>query len=50
MVGPIVGVRPNKTGKSYLTLNGADTYEQWSYTVQDLEQEITGRRAALGTK
>lgn len=50
MVGPIVGVRPNKTGRSYLTLNGADTYEQWSYTVQDLEQEITGRRAALGTK
>lgn len=50
MVGPIIGVRPNKTGKSYLTLNGADTYEQWSYTVQDLELEITGRRAALGTK
>lgn len=50
MVGPIIGVRPNKTGKSYLTLNAADTYEQWSYTVLDLEQEITGRRAALGTK
>ena len=49
-IGPIVGVRPAKTGKSFLTLNGADTYEQWSYTVQDLEQEITGRRAALGTK
>ena len=50
MVGPIVGVRPNKTGKSFLTLNGADTYETWQYTVQDLEQEIIGRRAALGTK
>lgn len=50
MVGPIAGVRPNKTGKSYLTLNGADTYEQWSYTVQDLELEITGRRAALAAK
>lgn len=49
-IGPIVGVRPAKTGKSFLTLNGADTYEQWSYTVQDLELEITGRRAALGTK
>jgi type II secretory pathway pseudopilin PulG len=49
-VGPIVGVRPAKTGKSFLTLNGADTYEQWSYTVQDLENEINGRRAALATK
>lgn len=49
-VGPIVGVRPNKTGKSFLTLNGAETYEEWMYTVQDLENEITGRRAALGTK
>ena len=48
--GPLAGVRPNKSGKSFLTLNGADTYETWSYTVQDLEQEITGRRAALATK
>ncbi|HUP44574.1 MAG TPA: type II secretion system protein [Thermoanaerobaculia bacterium] len=50
MVGPIVGVRPNKTGKSFLTLNGAENYEEWQYTVLDLEQEIMGRRAALGTK
>ena len=50
MVGPIVGVRPNKTGKSFLTLNGAENYEEWQYTVIDLEQEIMGRRAALGTK
>ena len=49
-VGPIVGVRPARTGKSFLTLNGADTYEQWSYTVQDLENEINGRRAALAAK
>ena len=49
-VGPIVGVRPNKSGPSFLTLNGADTYEQWQYTVQDLEQEIMGRRAALAMK
>ena len=49
-VGPIVGVRPPKTGKSFLTLNGAENYEQWQYTVQDLENEITGRRAALAVK
>ncbi|HUP50319.1 MAG TPA: hypothetical protein VNA04_16200 [Thermoanaerobaculia bacterium] len=49
-VGPIIGVRPAKSGKSFLTLNGADSYEQWTYTVLDLENEITGRRAALGTK
>lgn len=49
-VGPLVGVRPNKTGKSFLTLNGAENYEEWIYTVQDLEAEITGRRAALGVK
>ena len=50
MVGPIVGVRPNKTGPSFLTLNGAETYEEWQYTVHDLEQEIIGRRAALAVK
>jgi type II secretory pathway pseudopilin PulG len=49
-IGPIAGVRPNKTGKSFLALNGAETYEEWRYTVQDLETEITGRRAALAVK
>jgi len=42
-VGPFVGVRPNKTGKSLLTLNGADQYEQWSYTVIDLTNEMNVR-------
>jgi type II secretory pathway pseudopilin PulG len=42
-VGPFVGVRPNKTGKSMLTLNGADQYDQWSYTVIDLQNEIAIR-------
>lgn len=50
IVGPIVGVRPNKTGESFLALNGAETYETWSYTVTDLENEINQRRAALLTK
>lgn len=39
-VGPFVGVRPPVTGKAYLSLNGADTYETWVYTVQDLQNEI----------
>lgn len=50
IVGPIVGVRPNKTGQSFLALNGAETYEEWSYTTADLENEINQRRAALATK
>ena len=49
-VGPIIGVRPNKTGPSFLTLNGATDYEQWSYTTIDLEAEIQGRRAAWAMK
>ncbi|HEX3110528.1 MAG TPA: type II secretion system protein [Thermoanaerobaculia bacterium] len=39
-VGPFVGVRPPVTGKAYLSFNGADTYETWVYTVQDLQNEI----------
>lgn len=50
IVGPIIGVRPNKTGPSFLTLNGATNYEQWSYTTIDLENEIQGRRASMMTK
>lgn len=50
VVGPIVGVRPNKTGPSFLAFNGAESYEQWSYTTADLEREINARRAALVAK
>ena len=50
MVGPIAGVRPNKTGESFLQPNGATTYEQWSYTVLDLQNEIQGRQAAMMAK
>ena len=50
IIGPIVGVRPNKQGKSFLTLNNSDSYENWQYTVQDLENEINGRRQALMVK
>jgi type II secretory pathway pseudopilin PulG len=42
-VGPFVGVRPPVTGKSFMSFNGADTYETWVYTVQDLQNEINMR-------
>ena len=46
-VGPFIGVRPNLTGPSFLALNGAESYEQWSFTALDLEQEINARRAVM---
>jgi type II secretory pathway pseudopilin PulG len=46
-VGPIAGVRPAKTGPSFLALNGAENYEEWQYTAIDLKAEIEGRRQAL---
>jgi len=49
-VGPMMGVRPNKTGTSYLVVNGVDSYEQWSYTTLDLEREIAQRRQAVMVK
>ncbi len=48
-VGPFVGVRPPVTGKAYLSLNGADTYESWVYTVDDLKNEINLRTMPPGT-
>jgi hypothetical protein len=50
VVGPIVGVRPNKTGKSFLELNGAQNYEDWQFTTRDLELEIQARVSALAIK
>lgn len=49
-IGPIMGVRPNKTGTSYLKVNGNDSYEQWSYTTADLQAEIAQRRNAIMIK
>lgn len=45
--GPFVGVRPAKTGQAYLMLNGSDKYEEWTYTVQDLQNEINARNMAM---
>ncbi|HSP34821.1 MAG TPA: hypothetical protein VLU46_10940, partial [Thermoanaerobaculia bacterium] len=49
-VGPMIGVRPNKTGTSYLSIKGIDSYEQWSYTTLDLDAEIQQRRNAMMVK
>lgn len=38
--GPFVGVRPPQTGDSILSLNGATKYEDWVYTVADLQKDI----------
>ena len=46
-VGPIGGIRPSRTGKSFLALNGKETYEEWTYTVSDLEIELQQRQASL---
>ena len=44
--GPFVGIRPNKTGSSLILVNGADHYEQWSYTALDYQQDRTARQQA----
>ena len=48
--GPSIGVRPNKTGKSFIALNGAEDYEQWVYTTRDLANEVQRRRAIVNQK
>src|ERR1044071_4001859 len=47
--GPFIGVRPPKTGKSLLMLNGADQYEQWTFTAVELKAEIDARAIAAAT-
>lgn len=41
-VGPFIGVRPPISGKSYVSLNGIDRYENWSYTIVDLQRNPAG--------
>jgi type II secretory pathway pseudopilin PulG len=38
--GPFIGVRPPVTGKSMLKVNNAENYEDWFYTVYQLNNEI----------
>ncbi|HEY0141194.1 MAG TPA: hypothetical protein VGF48_09875 [Thermoanaerobaculia bacterium] len=49
-VGPFVAVRPNAKGKSVIAFNGKEDYSEWVFTVQDLQNEIAMRQAALMTK
>ena len=49
-IGPFIAVRPNASGPSYISFNGAEDYSEWVYTVQDLEIEIQRRMAALAAK
>lgn len=42
--GPFIGVRPPISGESYISLNGQDRYENWVYTLTELQQEL-GRTA-----
>jgi type II secretory pathway pseudopilin PulG len=48
-VGPFIGVRPKAKGKSFVALKGAENYEEWVYTVDDLTLEIQTRIAGLST-
>ncbi|HEY4640648.1 MAG TPA: type II secretion system protein [Thermoanaerobaculia bacterium] len=45
--GPFVGVRPNITGQSYMMVNGADQYENWLYTINDLKNETDAFQRGL---
>jgi type II secretory pathway pseudopilin PulG len=47
--GPFIGVRPPKTGKSLIALNGADQYEQWTFTAIEMKAEIDARVIAAAT-
>lgn len=44
--GPFIGIRPNKKGNSLIELNGAQKYEEWSYTVNDYRNERNALYAA----
>ncbi|HVR39321.1 MAG TPA: hypothetical protein VMU84_09510 [Thermoanaerobaculia bacterium] len=48
--GPFVGVRPPKTGKSFLAFNQAENYEEWVYTIYDVQNEINQRQASMTQK
>jgi type II secretory pathway pseudopilin PulG len=38
--GPFIGVRPPQAGKSFIAFRGKDTYAEWMYTTNELEQDI----------
>ena len=40
--GPFVGVRPPQTGEAVVPLGERTLYEEWMYTIIDLQQEMSG--------
>lgn len=48
--GPFVAVRPKATGQSFIALNGVENYDEWVYTIQDLQREIQARQMALAAR
>jgi len=44
--GPFVGIRPSKTGNSFIELNGKSKYEEWTYNLSDYTAERNARLAA----
>jgi type II secretory pathway pseudopilin PulG len=44
--GPFIGIRPGKSGQSFLEFNGAQNYEGWSYTVLDYRNAVNARITA----
>jgi type II secretory pathway pseudopilin PulG len=41
-VGPFIGVRPSNSGESFLELEGAKRYEEWLYTLNELNRDQSG--------
>jgi len=39
--GPFIGVRPPLTGKAMLKIGQSENYEEWFFTVYELNQEVT---------
>ena len=46
-VGPFVGVRPPVEGESLMALNGANRYEEWLYTINELNTEVNGMLSGI---
>jgi type II secretory pathway pseudopilin PulG len=42
-VGPFIGVRPGVTGESLIALNNQNRYEDWMYTITDLQKDINAQ-------
>lgn len=41
-IGPFIGVRLPQSGDSFLELNGASRYEEWMYTINELQRDQGG--------